>query len=91
MMLGKPVIYLRPEWQESARKEVSDYIDKLSMVSVTSEMVRKGLLDSINDRGKREEIGCQSRDLAVKWHSKEAVQNRLMKFIELFFSKILKE
>ena len=41
MMLGKPVVcYLRPEWLESMRKRVPDYIDELPVVSATPETSR---------------------------------------------------
>ena len=87
MMLGKPVIcYLRPEWLESARVEIPEYIDELPIVSATPETVKEILLDLIHDKEKCEEIGQRSRDFAVKWHSKEAGAKR---FTEIY-SKLLK-
>ena len=48
MMLGKPVVcYLRPEWLDSMRREVPEYVDELPIVSATPETVR-GVLDDRN-------------------------------------------
>lgn len=77
MMLGKPVIcFLRPEWLESVREEIPEYIDELPIISATPSTIREVLLDLINDKEKREEIGRRSREFAVKWHSKEAAAKR---------------
>lgn len=73
MMLGKPVIcFLRPEWLESARLEIPDYIDELPIVSATPQTVEAVLRDLIANKEKRLEIGQRSRAFAVKWHSAEA-------------------
>jgi glycosyltransferase involved in cell wall biosynthesis len=73
MMLGKPVIcFLRPEWLESARKEIPDYIDELPVISATPQTVKAVLLDLIMNKEKRLKIGCDSRRFAEKWHSAEA-------------------
>lgn len=77
MMLGKPVIcFLRPEWLESARKEIPDYIDELPIISATPQTVETVLRDLITNKEKRLEIGRRSRDFAVKWHSAEAGAHR---------------
>ena len=77
MMLGKPVIcFLRPEWLESAREEIPEYVDELPIVSATPSTIREVLLDLINDKEKRQEIGRRSRAFAVKWHAKEAAAKR---------------
>lgn len=77
MMLGKPVIcFLRPEWLESARKEIPDYIDELPIISATPQTVETVLRDLITNREKRLEIGRRSRKFAVKWHSAEAGAHR---------------
>jgi len=73
MMLGKPVIcFLRPEWLESARKEIPDYIDELPVISATPQTVKVVLLDLIMNKEKRLKIGRDSRRFAEKWHSAEA-------------------
>lgn len=77
MMLGKPVIcFLRPEWLESARQEIPDYIDELPIISATPQTVEDVLRDLIESKEKRLEIGRRSREFAVKWHSAEAGASR---------------
>jgi hypothetical protein len=77
MMLGKPVIcFLRPEWLESARKEIPQYIDELPVVSATPKTVKAVLLDLILNKEKRLKIGRDSRLFAEKWHSAEAGSQR---------------
>ena len=78
MMLGKPVIcFLRPEWLESMRKEIPEYVDELPVISATPETVEMILRDLILDKKKRIEIGKRSREFALKWHSAEAGARRL--------------
>ncbi len=73
MMLGKPVIcFLRPEWLESTRQEIPNYIDELPIVNATPQTVEDVLRDLIENKEKRLEIGRRSREFAVKWHSAEA-------------------
>jgi Glycosyl transferases group 1 len=73
MMLGKPVVcYLRPEWLETMREEIPDYVDEMPIVSATPETVRDVLLDLIQNPEKRREIGRRSREFALRWHSAEA-------------------
>jgi glycosyltransferase involved in cell wall biosynthesis len=80
MMLGKPVIcFLRPEWLESARQEIPDYIDELPIVSATPQSVEGILRDLIDNKEKRLEIGRRSREFAVKWHSAEVGARRFVK------------
>lgn len=77
MMLGKPVIcYLRPEWLDQMRDEVPDYVAELPIVSATPDTVRDVLVDLIEDRDRRLEIGRASREFAVKWHSADAAARR---------------
>lgn len=78
MMLGKPVVcYLRPEWLESMRAEIPDYVDELPVISATPETIREVLVDLIEHPAKRAEIGRRSREFAVKWHSAAAGARRL--------------
>ena len=87
MMLGKPVIcYIRPEWLESVRQEIPDYVAELPIINATPTTVEAVLRDLIADPEKRREIGQRSRDFAVKWHSAEAGGRR---FDEIY-SKLLK-
>lgn len=73
MMLGKPCIcFLRPEWLESMRKEIPEYVDELPVISATPETIYEVLKDLIDNPEKRKEIGRRSRDFAVKWYSAEA-------------------
>lgn len=78
MMLGKPVIcFMRPEWLESVRQEIPDYVDELPIVSATPQTIETVLRDLIDNKEKRIEIGRASREFAVKWHSAEAGGKRL--------------
>lgn len=77
MMLGKPVVcFLRPEWLDSARKEIPEYIDELPIVVANPENIKDVLLDLITNKEKRHDIGRRSREFAMKWHSAEAGANR---------------
>jgi hypothetical protein len=72
LMLGKPVVsYVRPEWLEGMRKEIPEFVDELPIVSATPETVKEVVLDLVNDREKRLEIGRRSRAFAVKHLSAE--------------------
>src|SRR3954469_12698056 len=54
MMLGKPVVcYLRPEWLDSMRREIPDYVDELPVVSATPETVETVLKDLVRDPDRR--------------------------------------
>lgn len=73
MMLGKPcVCFLRPEWLESMRKEIPEYVDELPVISATPYTIREILIDLIVNEDKRKEIGNKSREFAVKWYSAES-------------------
>lgn len=78
MMLGKPAIcFLRPEWLESVRREIPEYVDELPVISATPETVYEVLKDLVEHPEKRREIGRRSREFAVKWHSAEAGARKL--------------
>ncbi|MDD5131805.1 MAG: glycosyltransferase [bacterium] len=78
MMLGKPcVCFLRPEWIESIRREVPDYVKELPVVNATPGTVYEVLKDLIEHPEKRREIGRRSREFAVKWHSAVAGARKL--------------
>jgi hypothetical protein len=78
LMLGKPAVcYLRPEWLESMRREIPEYVDELPVVSATPATVYDVLKDLVEHPEKRREIGRRSREFAVKWHSAEAGARRL--------------
>lgn len=86
MMLGKPVIcFVRPEWLESVRQEIPDYVEELPIISATPDTVEEVLCDLIANPEKRREIGRRGREFAVKWHSSEAGGRR---FDEIY-SKLL--
>lgn len=73
LMMGKPVIcYLRPEWLETMRQEVPDFVDELPIVNATPETVHDVLVDLIENPERRAEIGYRSRQFALKWHSAPA-------------------
>ncbi len=77
MMLAKPVIcFLRPEWLESLRREIPQYVDELPIISAAPETVEEILRDLIGNRQKRLEIGARSREFALKWHSSTAAGRR---------------
>ena len=77
MMLGKPVVcYLGPEWLESMRAEIPDYVDELPIVTATPDTVRDVLTDLIAHPEKRQEIGARGREFAVKWHSSRTAARR---------------
>jgi glycosyltransferase involved in cell wall biosynthesis len=77
MMLGKPVVcFLRPEWLDSMRREIPEYVDELPIISATPDTIYEVLKDLIESPEKRKEIGLRSRHFAVKWHSAEAGAQR---------------
>ncbi len=77
MMLGKPAVcFLRPEWLESMKREIPEYVDELPVISATQDTVYEVLRDLIDHPEKRREIGRRSREFAVKWHSAEAGARR---------------
>lgn len=77
MMLGKPcVCYIRPEWLESMKSEIPDYVKELPIVNATPQTIRKVLIDLITNKKKRQEIGKRSREFAVKWHSSKNAAKR---------------
>jgi glycosyltransferase involved in cell wall biosynthesis len=87
LMLGKPTIcFLRPEWVESVRREIPDYVDELPVISATPATIHDILVDLVEHPEKRREIGRRSREFALKWHSAEAGANRL----ERIYSKLLR-
>lgn len=70
MMLGIPsVCYIRPEWLDSVRREISGYADELPVISATPDTIEEILRDLQSDPEKCREIGRRSREFAVKWHS----------------------
>jgi glycosyltransferase involved in cell wall biosynthesis len=78
LMLGKPVIcYLRPEWLESMRREIPEYVDEIPVVSATPETAYETLRDLVESPERRRDIGRRSREFAVKWHSADAGARRL--------------
>jgi glycosyltransferase involved in cell wall biosynthesis len=73
MMLGKPAIcYLRPEWLESMRSEIPDYVNELPVVSALPETVYDVLKGLIQDPDRRQAIGRKSRQFAEKWHASDS-------------------
>jgi glycosyltransferase involved in cell wall biosynthesis len=80
MMLGKPcVCFLRPEWLESMRREIPEYVDQLPVISATPDTVYQVLKDLLDHPEKRRAIGKESREFAIKWHSSESGARRLDK------------
>jgi glycosyltransferase involved in cell wall biosynthesis len=87
LMLGKPAVcFLRPEWLESMRREVPDYVDELPVISATPRTVHAVLTDLIENPEKRREVGRKSREFALKWHSAEAAAKRF----EQIYSSLLR-
>jgi glycosyltransferase involved in cell wall biosynthesis len=88
MMLGKPAVcFLRPEWLDSMRREIPEYVDELPVISATPHTIYDILKDLIEHTEKRKEIGRRSREFAVKWHSAEAGARRF----EQIYSSLLDE
>lgn len=78
LMLGKPLVcYLRPEWLESMRREIPEYVDELPVVNATPDTVYEVVKQLIENKQQRDEIGRKSREFAVKWHSTGAAAERL--------------
>lgn len=78
MMLGKPVIcYLRPEWLESMKLEIPEYVLELPIISATPDTIEEVLKSLITNPEKLKKIGESSRAFALKWHSQEAGGQRL--------------
>jgi glycosyltransferase involved in cell wall biosynthesis len=78
MMLGKPfVCFLRPEWLDSMRSEIPEYVAELPVISAMPQTIYDVLKDLIEHPEKRRAIGQRSRAFAVKWHSATAGARRL--------------
>jgi glycosyltransferase involved in cell wall biosynthesis len=78
MMLGKPVVcYLRPEWLESMRAEIPEYVRELPVVNATPDTVYDLLKELVAREDKRQLVGRRSREFALRWHSAEAAGRRL--------------
>jgi glycosyltransferase involved in cell wall biosynthesis len=78
MMLGKPAVcYLRPEWLDSMRKQVPDYVEELPVVSATPETVEDVLKELVEDPERRRELGERGRAFALKYHSAAAGARRM--------------
>ncbi|MCP3902010.1 MAG: glycosyltransferase [Planctomycetes bacterium] len=78
LMLGKPAVcYLRPEWLETMRREIPEFVDELPVISATPETVHDVIVDLVTDPERRREIGRRSRAFALKWHSRAAAARRL--------------
>ncbi len=88
MMLGKPAIcYIRPEWLEQVRMELPEYARDLPVVSATPETAYDVLKDLVVNGEKRKEIGRNSRQFALRWHSAEAAGK---KFDEIYSQLLVK-
>src|SRR6185369_7510224 len=73
MMLGKPAVcFLRPEWLESMRAEIPEYVDELPVVSATPQTIYQVLADLVAYPELRRELGRRGREFALKWHSRQA-------------------
>jgi hypothetical protein len=78
LMLGKPAVcYLRPQWLESMRQEISEYVDEIPVISATPDTIHDVLVDLITHPEKRKIIGKKSREFAIKWHSADAAGRRM--------------
>lgn len=72
MMLGKPAIcYLRPEWLESMRREIPDYVNELPVISATTETAYNELRTLVLDRTLRTRLGKKMRAFGEKWHASD--------------------
>ncbi|KAB1451559.1 glycosyltransferase [Bordetella bronchiseptica] len=73
LMLGKPLVcFIRPEWLESMRAEIPEYVDELPVVQANPDNVHEVVKWLIDNPHERAEIGRRSRAFAIKWHSAEA-------------------
>ena len=70
LMLGKTcVCFLRPEWLDSMREQIPDYVEELPVISATPETIKTVLIDLIQNPQKRIDLGKKGRKFALKWHS----------------------
>lgn len=75
MMLGKPVVcYInRNEPSPGVRNRA---LEECPLVSATEESIYEVLKELVQDKAKREKIGRDSRDYALKWHSPDRCAER---------------
>jgi len=72
MMLGIPsVCFLRPEWLETMRREIPEYVAELPVVSATPDTVYEVVKLLVQNPAKRAELGRRSRAFAEKWHASD--------------------
>lgn len=82
LMLGIPSIcYLRPQWLESMKKYVPEYVNEMPVINSSPEAIYEDLKDLIIHPEKRKVIGAKSREFAIKWHSSK---NGALTFDQLF-------
>ena len=73
LMLGKTcVCFLRPEWLDSMREQIPDYVEELPVISATPETIKEVLIDLIQNPQKRINLGKKGREFALKWHSAQS-------------------
>lgn len=77
MMLAKPTVcFLRPEWLESMKKEIPEYVQELPVINATPHTIYRVLKELIERPVERIRIGQCSREFAIKWHSAQAGAKR---------------
>lgn len=77
LMLGKPVIgYLKKDFESESDPLMREFLETCPVVNATEHTLYDVLRKLILDKAQRAEIGHQSREFALKWHSIKASADR---------------
>jgi hypothetical protein len=81
LMLGRPLV-TRIQAGQVDREEPLDTMATVPAISASEESIYEVLLGLIGDPDKRAEMGKQSREFALKWHSDDVCAARFEKIVD---------